>query len=152
MKQQKMKRVISVYNKKVKYDYEKIDSYTAGLVLTGSEVKSIKINNFNLADSFCFFEHVELFSKFHISEYENSNITEEHFCLRNKKLLLNKKELKKLFKELTIKGLTIVPYHLFVNDKGLIKLEIWLAKGKRTYDKKNAIKEADLDRELQYKY
>jgi SsrA-binding protein len=140
-------KAINITNKKVKFEYELIKGYEAGLSLKGSEVKSIKDGKVSLTDSFCIFDGNELFVK-------GLNITanplgagESHEPHRLRKLLLQRKELNKLQNDL-VKGMTIVPYRLYVNDKGLIKMTVYLAKGKKEYDKRDTIKSRDLDRDM----
>lgn len=135
-----------IINRKVEFDYKKLESFTAGIVLYGTEVKSIRLGNVNLKDTFCYFDNNELFSNFNISEYKFGNIR-NHDPERPKKLLLKKKELNYLFKKISTRGVTIVPHKLFLQ-KGLIKMELWLATGKRDYDKRNSIKEKDISRDL----
>ena len=122
--------IISIINKKAKFNYFIEDEYTAGIVLTGSEIKSIRRRNVSISDSFCEFNNNnELFiSKMYIKEYQNS--TYNRNSLSQRKLLLNRKELKKLKKQITDVGLTIIPLKLFINDSGLAKIKIALAKGK----------------------
>ena len=136
---------LEITNRRAKYEYHFIDEYQAGIVLMGSEVKTIKIGKASIVDSFCFFKGDELFIKnFNVTEMSTSYTHEPN---REKKLLLNKKELKKLKSDLT-KGLTIIPYKVYTNDKGIIKVKIVLAKGKKDWDKRNDIKEKDIQREL----
>ena len=141
--------IISIINKKAKFNYFIEDEYTAGIVLTGSEIKSIRRRNVSISDSFCEFNNNnELFiSKMYIKEYQNSAYSRN--SLSQRKLLLNKKELKKLKKQITDVGLTIIPLKLFINDSGLAKIKIALAKGKRIYDKRQSIKEKELKRDLE---
>ena len=141
---------ISVINKKIKFEFEKIESYNAGIVLSGSEVKSIRLSNFNLKDSYCKFINNELYTNFNISEYKNNFLINKHIIDRPKKLLLTKKELKELQELITTKRYTIVPFRLFTNEQNLIKIELWLAKGKNLYDKRQSIKKNDLDRENKF--
>ena len=145
-----MKRdIISIINKKAKFNYFIEDEYTAGIVLTGSEIKSIRRRNVSISDSFCEFNNNnELFiSKMYIKEYQNS--TYNRNSLSQRKLLLNRKELKKLKKQITDVGLTIIPLKLFINESGLAKIKIALAKGKKLYDKRQSIKEKELKRDLE---
>ncbi len=136
---------LEITNRRAKYEYHFIDEYQAGIVLMGSEVKTIKIGKASIVDSFCYFKGDELFIKnFNVTEMSTSYTHEPN---REKKLLLNKKELKKLKSDLT-KGLTIIPYKVYTNDKGIIKVKIVLAKGKKDWDKRNDIKEKDIQREL----
>jgi SsrA-binding protein len=140
-----MKNQVNVVNKKAKFEYEFIDTYTAGVVLTGVEVKFIRDGRLSFVDSFCTFINGELFVRnLSISGTGNDNIK------RDRKILLKKRELARLQKEL-IKGLTIVPYRLFLNEKGLIKIEVILAKGKKLYDKRETIKARDIEREINRK-
>ena len=141
--------IISIINKKAKFNYFIEDEYTAGIVLTGSEIKSIRRRNVSISDSFCEFNNNnELFiSKMYIKEYQNS--TYNRNSLSQRKLLLNRKELKKLKKQITDVGLTIIPLKLFINDSGLAKIKIALAKGKKLYDKRQSIKEKELKRDLE---
>ncbi len=136
---------INIINRKSKFEYEFIDSYISGIQLYGSEVKAIKDSKVTMVDSFCYFNNNELILK-------NLNITSDmkgysHLPLRDRKLLLNKSEIKKLKKDL-VDGLTIIPYRIFINEKHLIKVEIVLAKGKKTYDKRETIKKRDIEREI----
>ena len=140
-----MKNNVQIVNRKAKFDYEFLDTYVSGIMLMGSEIKSIRQSKMNLHDSFCIFEAGELLLKnAHISENATAY---SHEALRTRKLLLKKRELQKLEKEL-IKGLTIIPYRVFITDKGLAKVEIALARGKKDYDKRETIKKRDSDREL----
>ncbi len=143
------KDIISIINKKAKFNYFIEDEYTAGIVLTGSEIKSIRRRNVSISDSFCEFNNNnELFiSKMYIKEYQNSAYSRNN--LSQRKLLLNRKELKKLKKQITDVGLTIIPLKLFINDSGLAKIKIALAKGKKIYDKRQSLKEKELKRDLE---
>lgn len=143
-----MLKTINILNKRAKFDYEILDKYTAGIVLTGTEIKSIRLGKASITESFCEFHEGELF-------VINSNIEEylygthyNHKSKSERKLLLNKKELKKLNKDSDNKGLTIVPLRLFTNEKGLAKLEIALCRGKKNYDKRETLKEQDTKRDL----
>ena len=136
-----------IKNKRASFDYEFLETFTAGIILQGFEIKSIREHKVNLKDSFCFFVDNQLYSNFHISEHENAQFY-KHDPKRNKKLLLTKNELKKLSKSVKIKGLTIIPYRIFINDKSLAKIDIAICRGKKLYDKKESIKERDLDRDL----
>ncbi len=138
---------MEVINKKANFDYECLDSFTAGIMLYGSEVKSIRNRDFNLKDSFCYISNNELYSNFHISKYKESSVW-NHEPNRAKKLLLNKSEIKKIVKNLKVKGITLIPFKIFTTDTGLIKVELWLAKGKKEFDKRNAIKEKDIKRDI----
>ena len=136
-----MKNKINILNKRARFDYEFIDTYTAGVVLTGVEVKFIRKGHLTFVDSFCSFQNDELFMKnVSISGIGNDNIK------RDRKLLLKKKELNKIKKDLD-KGLTIIPTRLYENEKGLFKVEVVLARGKKLYDKRETIKNRDIDKE-----
>lgn len=140
-----MKNQVNIVNKKAKFEYEFIRTEIGGIVLMGSEVKSIRDGKISLSESFCSFINGELFLR-------NANITEiptnyTHKSTQDRKILLKKRELVKLQKEL-VKGYTIVPYRVFVNEKGLIKVEIVLARGKKIFDKRESIKNRDIEREI----
>ncbi len=134
-----------IINKKVKYEYTFVETHTVGIKLQGSEVKSIDEGKVSLIDAYCYFIDGELFLKgMNIPE---SKVAYTHEPLRDRKLLMKKKELRKLEKQL-INGLTIIPYKLFRNKRGLIKVEIVLGKGKKLHDKRNSIKERDIKRDM----
>jgi SsrA-binding protein len=140
---------VNILNKKAKFEYQLLDQYNAGIVLTGTEIKSIRQGKASITESFCEFnENNELFIiNMFIDEYEFGN----HFNHKSKsqrKLLLNKKELKKLQKEVKNSGLTIIPLKLFINDNGYAKILISLAKGKKMYDKRQVLKERENKRQL----
>lgn len=138
-----MQKTINILNKRAKFDYEILDRYTAGIVLTGTEIKSIRLGKANIAESFCEFQEHELFAiNMQIEEYAYSKHF-NHKAKTERKLLLNKKELKKLLKDVQNKGLTIIPLRLFINEKGLAKLDIALCKGKKNYDKRETIKDRE---------
>ena len=145
----KFANTVNIKNKKATFDYELIDKYVAGIVLKGTEIKSIRMGKVNLTDGFCFFNNSgELFAKgIHISPYELGSFY-NHTSDRERKLLLNKKELKKLLEKKNEKGLTIVPIRLFITDRGFAKLEIALARGKKLHDKRDSIKDKDMKREM----
>jgi SsrA-binding protein len=143
-----MKNQVNIVNRRAKFEYEFIRTEIGGIVLMGSEVKSIRDGKISLSESFCTFINGELFLK-------NANISEmssdyTHKSNQDRKILLKKRELTRLQKEL-IKGLTIVPYRVFLNEKGLIKIEVVLAKGKKLYDKRETIKARDIEREINRK-
>ena len=144
------KNNILIDNRKANYNYFLLEEYVAGIVLEGCEVKSIRNRDVNMSDSYCTFVGNELVIKnMHISPYKNSGFTyKDYDSKRDRKLLLTKRELRKLQKDVQTKGYTIVPVNLYTNDKGLVKLTIAMAKGKHTYDKSQTIKERDLDREM----
>ncbi len=134
---------VNIKNKRATFDYELIETYTAGIVLTGTEIKSIRLGKASLVDTYCFFANGELWVKnMHIAEYFYGSYN-NHTARRDRKLLLNKKELKKLERGTKESGFTMVPVRMFVNEKGLAKLVIALAKGKKQYDKREALKEKD---------
>ena len=144
------KNNILIDNRKANYNYFLLEEYVAGIVLEGCEVKSIRNRDVNMSDSYCTFVGNELVIKnMHISPYKNSGFTyKDYDPKRDRKLLLTKRELRKLQRDVQTKGYTIVPVNLYTNDKGLVKLTIAMAKGKHTYDKSQTIKERDLDREM----
>lgn len=139
---------MEIKNRSAYFEYFIDDKYTAGIVLAGTEVKSLREGKANFNDSYCIFNKGELFLRsFHISEYSHGTVN-NHDPVRERKLLLNRRELKKLEAKLKEKGYTIVPLRLFFNDKNLIKLEIGLGKGKKLHDKRETIKQRDTDREI----
>ena len=144
-----MQKNINIRNKKARFEYEILDKYTAGIVLTGSEIKSIRQGKASIAESFCEFnEQNELFViNMTVEEYSHGTHY-NHKPKAERKLLLNKRELKKLEKEIKNTGLTIVPLRMFINEKGFAKLDIALAKGKKLYDKRETIKDRDNKRDL----
>ena len=145
-----MKKNINIINKKAKHDYIIIEKFNAGIVLTGTEIKSIRSGKAIISDSFCEFNsNQELFIiNMFIDKYSHGNIN-NHESKSERKLLLTKLELKKLNKAVKNKGLTIVPLRLFINEKGLAKLVISLSKGKKLFDKRQAIKNRDNKIELE---
>ena len=147
MSKQKSKPLPKVIvNRKATFDYTLLDKYVAGLVLQGTEIKSIRQGNARLADAYCYFKDNELWVQgMHISEYAPAS-TANHPPRRVRKLLLKRQELRKLHKQKQARGCTIVALRLFVSERGFAKLEIALAKGKKRYDKRAAIKERDLAR------
>ena len=139
---------INIKNKRASFDYEFIDIYTAGIVLTGTEIKSIRMGKASLVDSYCYHIAGELWVKnMNISQYMEGSYN-NHVERRERKLLLNKKELRNLEAELKNPGFTIVPTRLFINDKGIAKLDIALAKGKKVFDKRQSMKEKEDRREM----
>lgn len=143
-----MQKTINILNKRAKFDYELIEIYTAGIVLTGTEIKSLRLGKANITEGFCEFSNNELFAiNTQIDEYLFGNQF-NHKAKSERKLLLNKRELKKLERAIETKGLTIIPIRLYVNEKGLAKLEIALSRGKKTYDKRESLKEQDTKRDL----
>ncbi|MEW5675749.1 SsrA-binding protein SmpB [Flavobacterium enshiense] len=143
-----MQKTVNILNKRAKFDYEILEKYTAGIVLTGTEIKSIRLGKAGIAESFCEFHNGELFViNSHIEEYLYGTHY-NHKAKSERKLLLNRRELKSLEKSLQNKGLTIIPLRLFTNEKGLAKLDIALCRGKKTYDKRDTIKDRDNKRDL----
>lgn len=139
---------MEIKNRRASFEYSFLDTFTAGLVLTGTEIKSIRQGKANLTDAYCIFFQDELFVRnMHISMYDEGTHF-NHDPLRDRKLLLSKRELGKLMKELKNVGLTIIPTRLFISDKGYAKLNIALAKGKKTFDKRDDIKEKDIKRDM----
>ena len=144
----KLEKKVSIQNRRARFEYEVLDKYIAGMVLTGTEIKSIRQSKVNLTDSYCYFKGEELFVKnLHIAEYTHGNIM-NHNPLRDRKLLLTRRELRKLKESVKNQGLTIVPLSLFISDRGFAKLEIALVRGKKLYDKRESIKERDQKREM----
>lgn len=143
------KNNVSIKNRKASYEYEFLEEYEAGIVLIGPEVKSIINGEVNISDAYCYINNGEVFIKnMHISPLKNASYN-NHEPLRERKLLLKRGEINKLSLKLKNKGLTLVPYILFTTKTGLIKLKIKLAKGKKNYDKRESIKERDVERQLQ---
>jgi SsrA-binding protein len=146
-KKSRFAKTIDVKNKKAGFEYFFIQTHIAGLQLQGTEIKSIREGRFHLSDSYCYFDSEELYIKnLNISKYEQGTYL-NHDPLRDRKLLLKRRELNRLEESLKDQGLTIVPTRLFISENGLAKLEIALAKGKKLYDKRETIKERDLSRE-----
>ena len=139
---------ISIKNRKASFEYSFLEKLTAGIQLTGTEIKSIRMGKVSLVDSYCFFINDELWVRgMHIAEYAWGSFN-KHTPYRDRKLLLNRKELNRLKRKVAESGLTIVTTRLFVNDKGFAKLEIALAKGKREYDRRQDMKKRDARREM----
>lgn len=139
---------VSIRNKKAGFEYHFLDKYVAGIVLQGSEIKSVRDGKVNLQASYCILHNEEAFVKeMHISQYKQASYN-NHEPKRTRKLLLSKREIKKLTSKSQEQGLTIIPIRLFVTNRGLAKLEIALAKGKKIHDKRHDIKEKDLKKDL----
>ena len=139
---------INIKNRRASFDYIFTETYTAGIVLTGTEIKSIRLSKVSLVDTYCTFINNELWVKnMHIAEYFYGSYN-NHVARRDRKLLLDRKELRKLRQAVKNPGFTIVPVRLFINEKGLAKLVIALARGKHEYDKRESIKERDDKREM----
>lgn len=138
---------INIKNRKAEFEYFLLTTYSAGIVLSGTEIKSIRAGKANLTDSYCTFANEELWvHDLHISEYANGSYN-NHIPKRDRKLLLNRKELKKIASKLNEKGMTIIPTRMWINENGYAKLDIALARGKKMYDKRESIKEKDQRRE-----
>ncbi|MBQ0103099.1 MAG: SsrA-binding protein SmpB [Prevotellaceae bacterium] len=134
---------INIKNKRASFDYEFIDTFTAGIVLTGTEIKSIRAGKASLVDTYCYFIAGEIWVKnMYVAQYLQGSYN-NHVERRERKLLLNKKEMRSLEADAKNPGFTIVPVRLFINDKGLAKLEIALAKGKKEFDKRQTMKEKE---------
>jgi len=143
---------LELINRKAHYEYYFEATYIAGMVLSGTEIKSIRAGKVSFNDSFCIFHQNELFVRsLHISEYAFGT-SANHDPIQERKLLLNKKELKKLESNIKVKGYSIIPIKIFFSEKGLAKLEIGLGKGKKEYDKRNVIKEREAERDIKKKY
>ncbi len=143
---------ISIKNRRAGFDYTFIEKFTAGIVLLGTEIKSIREGKASLVDSYCYFKNDELYIRsLNISIYTEGNLY-NHEPTRERKLLLHKQELTKLKKKMQDKGLTIVPTVLFTSDSGYAKVEIAVAKGKKLYDKREDLKTKDLNREMNRKF
>ena len=144
----KKERKLVANNKKAYHDYFIEETYEAGIVLTGTEIKSIRLGKASLVDTFCYFANGELWVKnMHIAEYFYGTYN-NHSARRDRKLLLNRKELEKLQRGSKDPGFTIVPVRMFINEKGLCKVVIALAKGKKEYDKRESLKEKADKREM----
>ena len=140
---------INIKNRKASFEYQFINTFVAGISLFGTEIKSIRNNQANISDAFCIFIENELFVKnLNIAEYPNGGHT-NHETKRDRKLLLNKNEINKISGKTKEKGNSIIPIRLFINEKGLAKLEIALAKGKKIYDKRQSIKEKEQKRDIE---
>jgi SsrA-binding protein len=144
----KQQKTIHIKNRKAKFNFEFLEKFTAGIVLRGTEIKSIREGKASIAESFCEFQDGELFViNMNVQEYSHASHF-NHVPKSERKLLLNKRELKKLEKEVRNSGLTIIPLDLYINEKGLAKLDITLAKGKKEFDKRETIKERDTKKKL----
>lgn len=139
---------INIKNRKAEYEYFLLTTYTAGIVLSGTEIKSIRSGKANLTDSYCSFINNELWvHNMHISEYANGSYN-NHEPKRDRKLLLNRKELNKIASKLNDRGTTVIPVRLWINENGFAKLDIAVARGKKMYDKRESIKEKDQRRAM----
>lgn len=134
---------INIKNKRATFDYELVETFTAGIVLTGTEIKSIRLGKASLVDTYCFFAQSEMWVRnMHIAEYFYGTYN-NHDTRRERKLLLNKNELRKLTRLTKETGFTIIPIRMFINEKGLAKLVIAVAKGKKQYDKRHSLREKE---------
>lgn len=151
MKKDKIKKVnINIKNKRAEFDFHIVDKYMAGIVLTGTEIKSIRVGKAGLVDTYCYIHNGEMWVKnMYVAEYERGSYN-NHLPRRDRKLLLNKKEIRNLQQETKSPGFTIVPLRLFINEDGRAKLDIALCRGKKEYDKRATLKEKqdrkDMDR------
>ncbi len=144
---ERISKHFNILNRRASFEYFFLEKYDAGLALTGTEIKSIREGKVNLQDAYCLFLGNELFIRnLHISPYTEGTHY-NHEPLRDRKLLLNRRELKKMEVKLKDQGLTIIPIRIFSSERGLAKIEIALAKGKKLYDKRDSIKERDVKRE-----
>lgn len=144
-----MANKVNIRNKKASFEFFLLEKFIAGIVLTGTEIKSLRSGKASINEAYCAFNNDELFVRnMHIAEYDYGTYN-NHEPKRERKLLLTAKELKKLQSKLNEKGLTLVPTFLFINEKGLAKLEIALAKGKKLYDKRETLKQKDNKRDLE---
>ena len=139
---------VTIKNRKASHEYLFLDTYIAGIQLIGVEIKSIRKGEVNLSEAYCIFQNGELYLKnTHISPYENAGFVKVD-PLRDRKLLLNKNELRKLSEGISRKGLTIIPTKMFINDRGLCKVEVCLCQGKKNYDKRESLKEKDMKKRV----
>lgn len=139
---------MEILNRKARFEYNLLQKFEAGLVLKGTEVKSLRLGQANISDAYCLFDQGELYIRnLHINEYEHAS-TAQHEAKGTRKLLLTKAELKKLQRRVDEKGLTIVPYRIYFTERGHAKCEIWLAQGKKEFDKRNTIKDRDIKRDI----
>ena len=141
-------KIVNLKNKQAFYNYEILEKYQAGIVLEGTEVKSLRMAQGNFTDGYCFFQGSALYLRgLHISPYKQASFN-NHDPGRERKLLLKKQELSKLNKRVKERGFSIIPLRAYINDRGLVKIEIALGKGKKIHDKRESIKERDLKKEL----
>ena len=143
-----MKNTIEIVNKKASFSYRLTEYFTAGIQLKGGEIKSIRNKDVDIKDSYCALVKGEVWVRnIHVSKYKQDS-TDQHNPNREKKLLLNKSEVKKVTKSLNEKGMSLIPTKLFINEKGLAKLEIAIGKGKKLYDKREDIKKRDIEKQI----
>lgn len=145
---EKIQQTIQIKNKRATFDYELLETFTAGIVLTGTEIKSIRLGKASLVDTYCVVERGEVWVKnMYVAEYFYGTYN-NHVARRDRKLLLNRKEIRKIVTAATNSGFTVVPTRLFITDRGLAKVVIAIAKGKKEYDKRDSIRERDDRREM----
>lgn len=145
---EKIEKSVHIKNKRATFEFQIIDKYVAGMVLKGTEIKSIRQSKVNMSDSYCYVTEEGIFIKnLHISAYEKGTYL-NHEPLRDRKLLLTKKEIKKITKSLDDQGITLIPLSIYTSERGFAKMEIAIAKGKKLYDKRADIKEKDIKREM----
>lgn len=147
-KQDRFSNDINIRNRQASYEYELLDKYIAGIVLKGTEIKSIREGKVNLQDGYCYFNNGELFAKAISINTYSQGTHYNHELTRERKLLLKKSELAKIEGRIEEKGLTLIPLRLFINERGYAKLEIAIGRGKKLHDKRDSIKEKDIKREL----
>ena len=148
MSKQRFSNSVNIKNRQATFEYELLDKYVAGIVLTGTEIKSIREGKVNLQDGYCYFNNGEVFVKgVNITPYAQGTHY-NHEATRERKLLLKKSEIAKLEGKIEEKGLTLIPLRLFINDRGFAKMEIAVGRGKKLHDKRNSMKERDAKREL----
>lgn len=137
-----------IENRKTRHEYNVIQTYVCGIVLQGSEVKSLRYDKANISDAYCYVSKGEVWMKgSHISKFESDKFT-NHEEKRDRKLLLNRSEIRHINQELQVQGITLIPLKIFANEHNLIKVEIAICKGKKLYDKRESIKERDTQKEL----
>jgi SsrA-binding protein len=148
MAKERFSKTVNIQNRQARFEYEILDNYTAGIVLTGTEIKSIREGKVNLQDGYCYFNNGELFVKaVNITPYAQGTHY-NHEATRERKLLLKKTEINKLEGKIEEKGLTLIPLRLFINDRGFAKMEIAVGRGKKLHDKRASMRERDAKREL----
>jgi SsrA-binding protein len=148
MAKERFSKTVNIQNRQARFDYELLDKYVAGIVLSGTEIKSIREGKVNLQDGYCYFNDGELFVKgVNISPYAQGTHY-NHEATRERKLLLKRMEIRKLEGKIEEKGLTLLPTRLFINDRGFAKMEIAIGRGKKQHDKRDSMRERDAKREL----
>ncbi|HEY0652730.1 MAG TPA: SsrA-binding protein SmpB [Chryseosolibacter sp.] len=148
MAKERFSKTVNIQNRQARFEYEILDKYTAGIVLTGTEIKSIREGKVNLQDGYCYFNKGEVYVKgVNITPYAQGTHY-NHEATRERKLLLNRTEIRKLEGKIEEKGLTLVPLRLFINDRGFAKMEIAVGRGKKLHDKRDSMRERDAKREL----